>query len=167
MQSGPCRAEAVSRHDIFASLCAASRALVLAITVLGAAVSGCALPYHDDNFARPRARSESRVPLPRAALLSPQGPPDCEEANSADPRAAAGDSKRMASTLVTEPASAAMVPPKVDADRNAELAVRIKLEYERECYRQAEIRVRDRLGQLQGSVSETIKSIHRTEQPSR
>jgi hypothetical protein len=70
----------------------------------------------------------------------------------------------MASTLVTEPASAAMVPPKVDADRNAELAVRIKLEYERECYRQAEIRVRDRLGQLQGSVSETIKSIHRTEQ---
>jgi hypothetical protein len=58
-----------------------------------------------------------------------------------------------------------MVPPKADADRNAELAVRIKLEYERECYRQAEIRVRDRLRQLQGSVSETIKSINRVEQP--
>jgi len=37
----------------------------------------------------------------------------------------------MASAAVAEPASAAMLPPKADADRNAELAVRIKLEYER------------------------------------
>jgi hypothetical protein len=162
MQSAPYRAEAVNRHDIFASLCAASRALVLAITFLGAAVSGCAPLYHDDDFARPRTRSESRVPLPRAALLSPQGAPDCGEAKTADPRPVAGDSKRMASTVVPEPASAAMVPPKAEADRDAELALRVKLEYERECYRQAEIRVRDRLRQLQGSVSETIKSINRT-----
>jgi hypothetical protein len=55
-----------------------------------------------------------------------------------------------------------MMPPNADGDRNAELALRIKLEYERECYRQAEIRVRDRLRQLQGSVSESIKSINRT-----
>jgi hypothetical protein len=73
----------------------------------------------------------------------------------------------MASTVFPESASAAMVPPSPDADRSAELALRIKLEYERECYRQAEKRVRDRLRQLQGSVSETIKSINGTEQPSR
>ena len=167
MQSGPCRAEAVSRHGIFASRRAASRALVVAITALGAAVSGCAPPYHDDDFARPRTRSESRVPLPRAALLSPQSAPDCEEPKTADARPTAGDPKRMASTVVPEPASAAMVRPNPDADKNAELALRVKLEYERECYRQAEIRVRDRLRQLQSSVSETIKSVNRTEQPSR
>jgi hypothetical protein len=66
-----------------------------------------------------------------------------------------------------EPTSVAMMPPKVDEDRNADLALRIKLQYERECYRQAEMRVRDRLRQLQSSVSETIKSVNRTEQPSR
>jgi hypothetical protein len=147
------------------SLCATFRALVLVIAFCGAAVSGCAPPYHEDDFARPRVRSEAKVPLPRAVLLSPQGPPDCGETNTADPRAAAEDSKQLTSTVATEAASGAMVPPKADADRNAELAVRIKLEYERECYRQAEIRVRDRLRQLQGSVSETIKSINRVEQP--
>ncbi len=50
---------------------------------------------------------------------------------------------------------------------NAELALRIKIEYERECYRQAEVRVRERLHQLQSSVGETVKSVNRTEQPTR
>ena len=159
MQSGPCRAQAGSL--------AASRPLVLAIAVLGAAASGCAPLYHDDDFARPRTRSASRVPLPKAALLAPQAPPDCGEAKTADARPAAGDSKRMASAVVREPASAAPVPPSPDAERNAELALRIKLEYERECYRQAEVRVRERLHQLQSSVGETVKSVNRTEQPTR
>jgi hypothetical protein len=69
----------------------------------------------------------------------------------------------MASAVVPEPASAAMVPPSPDADRNAEMALRIKLEYERECYRQAEARVRERLHQLQSSISETVKSVNRSE----
>ena len=73
----------------------------------------------------------------------------------------------MASAATPEPASAATVPPSPDADRNAELALRIKLEYERECYRQAEMRVRERLHQLQSSIGETVKSVNRTEQPSR
>ena len=167
MQSGPCRAQAVDRHGSFASLRAASRVLVLAITVLGAATSGCAPLYHDDDFARPRPRSQSRVPLPKAALLAPQAAPDCGETRTADASPAAGQSKRMASAATPEPASAATVPPSPDADRNAELALRIKLEYERECYRQAEMRVRERLHQLQSSVGETVKSVNRTEQPSR
>ena len=167
MQSGPCRAQAVNRHGILASLRAAPRALVLAIAVLGAATSGCAPPYHGDDFPRPRTRSQSRVPLPKAALLAPQAAPDCGEAKTADARPAAGNSKRMASAAVPEPASSATVPPSPDADRNAELALRIKLEYERECYRQAEMRVRERLHQLQSSIGETVKSVNRTEQPSR
>jgi hypothetical protein len=36
-------------------------------------------------------------------------------------------------------------------DPNAELATRIRLEYERECYRQAEARMRDRVKQLQSA----------------
>jgi hypothetical protein len=59
------------------------------------------------------------------------------------------------------------VPPSPEVERNAELALRIKLEYERECYRQAEMRVRERLHQLQSSIGETVKSVNRTEQPAR
>jgi hypothetical protein len=73
----------------------------------------------------------------------------------------------MASAVTPEPASPATVPPSPEVERNAELALRIKLEYERECYRQAEMRVRQRLHQLQSSVGETVKSVNRTEQPSR
>jgi len=47
------------------------------------------------------------------------------------------------------------------------MALRVKLEYERACYRQAEIQVRKRLRQLQGSVGETIKSAKRAEQQDR
>jgi hypothetical protein len=39
----------------------------------------------------------------------------------------------------------------------------IKLEYERECYRKAEIRVRDRLKRLQAAAAETIKAVNRIE----
>ena len=162
MQSG-----AVYRHEKFPSQCTAWRALALTVTLFAPAVSGCAFPFHAEDLARPRSRSASRPSLPRAALLSPQRPPDCGEANTADPGPAALGPKRAASTVGVEPTSVAMMPPKADEDRSADLALRIKLEYERECYRQAEIRVRDRLRQLQGAVSETIKSVNRTEQPSR
>ena len=39
------------------------------------------------------------------------------------------------------------------------LALRIRLEYERECYRKAEMRVRVQLEQLQASTAETIKAV--------
>jgi uncharacterized protein (UPF0548 family) len=72
----------------------------------------------------------------------------------------------MANAMAGEQTSAADVlsssvaqPP----DPNAALAMRIKLEYERECYRQAEERVRARLQELQGSVKETIKSVNHGE----
>jgi hypothetical protein len=39
---------------------------------------------------------------------------------------------------------------------------RMKLDYERQCYRHAEMIVRDRLEQLQNSVDQTIKAIKRT-----
>jgi hypothetical protein len=104
------------------------------------------------------------VSLPKPELLKPQGPPDCGEAKTADAQPTARGPKAAAANA--QHASAAVLQPSLDTeppDRNAELALRVKLEYERECYRQAEARVRDRLRQLQGSVGETIKAINRAE----
>jgi hypothetical protein len=53
------------------------------------------------------------------------------------------------------------------SETNADLALRIKLEYERECYRQAEARVREQLRKLQASTSETIKAVKQLEQDPR
>jgi hypothetical protein len=39
--------------------------------------------------------------------------------------------------------------------------MRMKLDYEQQCYRQAESITRDRLQQLQNSVDKTIKAVHR------
>jgi hypothetical protein len=51
---------------------------------------------------------------------------------------------------------AAQAPAAQDA--NAELALRIRLEYERECYRQAEQRVRKQLQALQSAAREVVKA---------
>ena len=163
MQSAPCRTGAVDRPNGLPFPCARLPSLALAIACFAAPLAGCAPPYYDDDFSRPRARSEARVPLPRAALLSPQSPPDCGERNGGDQPTARSAPKRVTDAVVPEAASAAMVPPGPAADRDVELAARIKLEYERECYRQAELRVRERLRQLQSSVGETIKPVDRAQ----
>jgi hypothetical protein len=67
---------------------------------------------------------------------------------------------RRARTLLAPPgkpecdAEAAGKPPAAAGDGNAELALRIRLEYERECYRQAELRVRRQLKRLQAAIAE-------------
>lgn len=52
-------------------------------------------------------------------------------------------------------------------DSDQSLTQRMMLEFERECYRQAEIRVRERLQRLQGSVAGTIRAIKRLERAAR
>jgi hypothetical protein len=56
-------------------------------------------------------------------------------------------------------------PPRAQADVSADLALRRKLEYERQCYRHAEMILRDRLLQLQASLGETVTALNRVEQP--
>jgi hypothetical protein len=46
-------------------------------------------------------------------------------------------------------------------------ATRRKLDYERQCYRRAEMLARARLRQLQASVAETVKVLKRSEQAAR
>jgi hypothetical protein len=100
--------------------------------------------------------------------LTPQNPPDCGETKTSAVEVAAADPKRAGNGTAGGQASATNAAPNAGAepaDGNAVMAMRIQLEYERECYRQAEARVRARLQELQGSVKETIKSVNPAEQP--
>jgi hypothetical protein len=86
------------------------------------------------------AKAKSKAKAADRALLETPSEPDCGVQNSpARPQTASA-----ARELTTQ-----SIPD--NADPNADLAMRIKLEYERECYRQAEARTRDRLKQLQAS----------------
>ncbi|KAB2920335.1 MAG: hypothetical protein F9K29_02320 [Hyphomicrobiaceae bacterium] len=156
-------------------------AAIVSICVAG--LAGCAPDYgeYDDaasvSAPRPRSRSFARVPLPSKALLAPPGEPDCEPKATADndtKEAQPGGARRLAARQ-DEAAEAAMRsdaearampqvdPPTTQADPNADLALRIKLGYERECYRQAEKRVRERLQLLQASANATIKAVNRAQ----
>jgi hypothetical protein len=170
MQTRQWRAVFDSRRTILTSHRVASCALA-AVTLAISPMSGCA-PVHlaadlaeaADAGPRKRPRTKPRVASPKAALLAPQAPPDCGEAKTAEPNA-----KPMARAMAGKPAPAADALPNTGgepADPEAVLALRIKLEYERECYRQAEARVRARLQELQGSVKETIKPDNSAERPS-
>jgi hypothetical protein len=81
------------------------------------------------------AKAKPKVQSANRALETP-AEPDCG-AERGPGRAAA--------------AKAEQAIPDGAGDPNADLALRIKLEYERECYRQAEARMRDRVKQLQTS----------------
>jgi hypothetical protein len=125
--------------------------------------------------AKPRANARAKIPLPSRALLTRQAEPRCEDIKSIADTAQStkGEGKREAGTQTAD-ASAAAAPATDQSataaaatpapgpgvgDANVSLALRIKLEYERECYRQAELRVRERLHRLQGSVGTTIKAV--------
>ena len=101
--------------------------------------------------------ANAKIPLPDRALLKPQDEPDCglqvaQQTPNNDERAA---------TSGMETGSISRGGP------NTELAQRIALEYERECYRMAEARVRARLKQLQFSMARMAKAVRSAEQGAR
>jgi hypothetical protein len=124
-------------------------AAVLVIAVCAATLVGCAEYPYDDYDISPTASKNtergSRARMPDRALLTAQPEPDCEV------KPTASDAAK----------SAEQSDPKVG------LALRIKLEYEKECYRKAEVRVRDRLKRLQASTAELIRAEKRFEQNDR
>jgi hypothetical protein len=71
------------------------------------------------------------------------------------------------SPALLSPQAAPSCPPLARKDNDPSLTQRMMLEFERECYRRAEIEVRDRLRRLQGSVAGTIRAIKRLEQAAR
>lgn len=126
-----------------------------------AALGGCAPDYVDvygpysyytpASTTRTSSVTITKVPRPDRALMEAPKEPDCGGASEKKPVAAAGKGAQEAS----------------GEDANADLALRIKLEYERECYRQAEARMRERLKQLQASTTQTIKAVDKSEQAAR
>src|SRR5262249_15338515 len=52
----------------------------------------------------------------------------------------------------------------VQTEPDASLAARIRLEYERDCFRRAEARMRERLERLQCAVRRTVRAARRIEQ---
>jgi hypothetical protein len=84
---------------------------------------------HGHGYFEPRRYAESRICRADAALLMPQPAPDCEFKGA--------DNKV------------------VDPDE----LVRLKIEYERQCYQKAEKAARDRLGLLQASRACAIEPV--------
>jgi hypothetical protein len=126
----------------------------LAGTLCGPLLVGCAgmCGEYDDGRSDPRhGRTGRSVAAFRAlseqARLAPPPKAECEaEAAEAEKKAAQAPAGQ---------------------DANAELALRIRLEYERECYRQAELRVRKQLQALQSAVREAVKAAGEPEQAQR
>jgi hypothetical protein len=132
--------------------------------IICAALAGCAqdFDFDEDYGAQPAsksstpkrtARAKPKVPLPDNALLETPAAPDCGVSQTAK-RPTQAETASASAELTTQ-----SLPDSATQDANAELATRIKLEYERECYRQAEARVRDRLKQLQASTSQSLKAV--------
>ena len=151
-----------------------SKSRVAVIAVIAAVLGGCAQDFDEDygvyysgDPATPRrtAKIKSKIPqipLPDRALLETPAEPDCGAAQG--PRRPGRPESATATAGLATPAAA---EEGAANDTNAELALRIKLEYERECYRQAEARMRDRLKQLQASTTQTVKAVKGTEQGAR
>jgi hypothetical protein len=147
----------------------------------GCLLFGCARGHSDWVYGGPSTRP-ARIPLPKQTLLQPPREPGCtiqasglpgregqpQRSGYAPIRVAnlAAD-RRMersiapTSTMASQPDS---VP--VQADPPNGLAQRIKLEYERDCFRRAEARVRHRLLRLQVAVSATVRAVKRAKQVS-
>jgi hypothetical protein len=136
--------------------------LIFAV-ILCAGLGGCAedldfdkdygaYPASDSPAPKRTARLKSKAPPPDRALLETPAAPDCGTSQTAKRPAGSASANAAAAELTTQ-----SIPEDASRDANAELAMRIKLEYERECYRQAEARMRDRLKQLQVSVK-TVKT---------
>jgi hypothetical protein len=118
-------------------------AFVLAALFCTAMLSGCGKPlqvdevyggYHLPDYV-------DSVAAKRVAKIKPKAPASPERARVDTPVEPDCGAQKGRPELADGAA----------ADPNAELATRIRLEYERECYRQAEARMRDRVKQLQGA----------------
>ena len=109
------------------------------LVVLCVGCSACSvLPSCGANEDR---RAQRDIPLPKPLLLQRQPQPDCAVI---DRKAVRQDQQPQAGTT-------------------GELSQRVKLEYERECYRSAELAARERLLQLQRAVEMTIRAVKRSQ----
>lgn len=120
----------------------------LALAMCAVALTGCADCYDNDIPELPRAHftapqnTTSRVALLSSDLLSPTQEPNCE-----------GEETTRRDTSMP--------------DQNSDLALRIKLEYDKACYQQAEERTRERLNRLQSALAAKFKILQKEQKPPR
>lgn len=151
--------------------------LAAAIGVAG--LAGCVL-VSCSKYEMVGVRPEpARIPLPKQALLRPEPesgctaeasgpetlggdlrPPALRHASAAMLAAAASDAPRLPARVISGVSDSAVA----QADPNLTLSQRIKLEYERDCFRRAEMRIRERLLKLQRAVAVTARAVKRAEQ---
>jgi hypothetical protein len=116
-------------------------------------------PTHAAGSAAGPRSAKLAIPLPDQALLQPQGEPGCELQASQEE----GDEPSVRSGG-QPPAPPSQANRKLDqVASNAALGLRMWLEYERDCFRRAEMQARDRLHRLQAAVGMTIKTVKRIE----
>jgi hypothetical protein len=151
----------------------------LAAALVVAGLAGCVLSSCSKYEVVGVYPEPAPIPLPRQALLTPEPEPGCTaEASgpethgdlrpaalrhaSAAMLAAAGmsDTPRLPLAAASGQSDGAVA----QADPNLGLAQRIKLEYERDCFRRAEMRTRERLLKLQQAVAVTARAVKRAEQ---
>lgn len=149
------------------------RALLLATA---AQLTACA-PEYPDHYAhaeRMTMRSpRPHVPRPSKAVMSLPAAPTCNQDPAGRKEAVnAGQQSDVREVKVAKLQTAAadvIVEPPADKrtaadsdnvrDPNSDMARLIKLEYERECYRQAEIRTRRQFARLQAAMRETLSAL--------
>lgn len=115
--------------------------LIAALAACG--LAGCGAQVIESEYAH-------RIAKERMALLKRQPAPRCEY------RTASLEAPGQKTTAGEQPAAAS------DATASAD-ALRAKLDYERQCYRHAEMIARTRLTSLQAAVSEAARPAYRAE----
>jgi len=113
---------------------------MLAAAVAACGLAGCGSDVIDSEHAR-------RISRERIALLKQQPAPKCDYR----PASLDDSGKRQSG----DP------PPSSEAGSNPDAVVRMKLDYERQCYRHAEMIARRRLTSLQAAVLDTAKAANR------
>jgi hypothetical protein len=142
-------------------VCVGAQALV----VMAALLAGCGPYLEDGGRSAAKTAQASKPKRIDPALLKAAAAPDCEASGGREAagKASASSSEPSRPALAGK-ASVALAPAaETSAAATWDMTQRIKLEYERECYRQAEARVRAQLGRLQASMGEDRKPARRLE----
>jgi hypothetical protein len=155
---------------------------IVSLTGLSACLlTGCATQHGWQDGSMQVAKSA--IPLPERSLLKPQPEPGCTtgmprtDSDQSSERGRDRAHTKVASLATPEQLSddrsstpvapSQSMPTLSQADPNAGLTTRIRLEYERNCFQRAELSARQRLHRLQASVARTVAAVRRREMDGR
>ena len=133
--------------------------LILVCVLCCLAVAGCAPAYTNPSVALPRRTSTTNVTSAFPHVVRHAFPPSYISPTGVE---------RPAKVVIPLPDPGLLKPqmePECEFPPGEDADDRQKLDYERQCYRHAEIIVRDRLQLLQNAVDKTIEAVERKGDP--